>query len=112
MMGGMARDAGLEAMVEEALEDLRVTRKAMFGGMAWMYRGNLVCGARVGHLLVRLGKGNDAWALALPGVTQMMSGKPMNGWVRVPAEVYADDAVRQRLLDAAKAFVMTLPAKE
>ncbi len=108
----MARDAGLEAMVEEALEGMRVTRKAMFGGLAWMYRGNLVCGARVGHLLVRLGKGNDAWALALPGVTQMMSGKPMNGWVRVPASVYADDVLRKRLLDAAKAFVGMLPAKE
>lgn len=64
----MARDAGLEAMVEEALEGLRVTRKPMFGGMAWMYRGNLVCGARVGFLMVRLGKGNDAWALELEGV--------------------------------------------
>jgi hypothetical protein len=36
----------------------------------------------------------------------------MNGWVRVPASVYADDVLRARLLDAAKAFVETLPAKE
>ncbi len=99
-------------MVEEALEGLRVTRKAMFGGLVWMYRGNLVCGARVGYLMVRLGKGNDAWALALPGVMQMMSGRPMPGWVRIPAEVYADDALRTRLLDGARAFVETLPAKE
>ncbi len=109
----MARDAGLEAMVEEALEGLYLTRKAMFGGLAWMHHGNLLCGARMGNLLLRLGKGNDAWALAIPGVTQMMAGRrAMSGWVRVPVDVYADDALRKRLLDSAKMFVMALPPKE
>ena len=30
----------------------------MFGGWAWLLRGNLVCGAREDGLLARLGKGS------------------------------------------------------
>jgi hypothetical protein len=77
-----------------------------------MLNGNLLCGARNDGMLVRLGKGNDGWALALPGVIQMLSGeRVMHGWVRATAAVYGDDALRRRLLDAALAYVESLPGK-
>ena len=44
-----------------------ITEKAMFGGWAWLLNGNLLCGARHDGMLVRLGKGNEAWALATSG---------------------------------------------
>jgi hypothetical protein len=84
----------------------------MFGGWAWLLDGNLVCGARKDGLLVRLGKGNDGWALARDGVGPMMiRDRRMEGWARAGPSAYGDDALRRRLLDAALAFVRSLPAK-
>ena len=65
----MARDAGLEELIREELgERAGLSEKAMFGGWAYLLHGNLLLGAREGSLLVRLGKGNDGWALALSAV--------------------------------------------
>lgn len=109
----MARDPGLEELVAEELADVRgLAEKPMFGGLAWLLHGHLLCGARDDGLLLRLGKGNDAWALALPGVARMISsGRAMAGWVRVPPAVFGDDALRRRLFEAALAFVRNLPPK-
>ena len=109
----MARDPGLEELVRETLgERPDLAEKAMFGGRAWLLHGHLLCGAGKNGLLVRLGKGNDGWALALPAVAPMvMSGRTMSGWVRAGAEAYGDDALRHRLIEAAAAFVESLPAK-
>jgi len=109
----VARDRGLEELLREELGDRPgLAEKSMFGGWAFLLNGNLLCGARSDSLLVRLGKGNDGWALALPGVIQMLMGeRVMHGWVRANAEVYGDDALRRRLLDAALAYVESLPDK-
>ncbi|RDL50886.1 hypothetical protein BLJAPNOD_02012 [Ensifer sp. M14] len=109
----MARDAGLEEVIREELSDRPgLSEKAMFGGWAFLLNGNLLCGAREGSLLVRLGKGNDGWALALSDVEVMvMNGRAMHGWVRAGADAYGDDIMRKRLLDGAIVFVETLPLK-
>jgi hypothetical protein len=109
----MARDEGLEELVREALgAESGLDEKRMFGGLAWLLHGNLLCGARVDSMLVRLGKGQDGWALEQPDVAPMiMQGRRMDGWVRAGAAAYGDDALRRRLLDAALAFVRTLPPK-
>ncbi len=63
-------------------------------------------------MLVRLGKGNDAWALALPDVRPMISaGRPMDGWIRAGPAAYGDDAIRARLIEAALKFAKGLPPK-
>lgn len=109
----MARDKGLEELINDDLsEQPGITAKAMFGGWAWLVHGHLLCGARHDGMLVRLGKGRDDWALKLTGIEPMMSGdRRMDGWVMAAPSVYGDDAVRQRLLDAAIAFTQSLPAK-
>lgn len=109
----MARDQGLEALLSEDLEGERgLTGKAMFGGWAWLVHGNLLCGARSDGLLVRLGKDNDAWALQMHDIVPMIMGeRRMHGWVRMAPEAYGDDALRRKLLDAALAFVRSLPKK-
>jgi hypothetical protein len=109
----MARDPGLEDLVRADLpHDLALTEKAMFGGIAWLLDGNLLIGARGDGMLVRLGKGNDAWALALPDVGPMISrGRAMDGWVRAGPEAYGDDRLRARLMEAALAYVRGLPPK-
>jgi hypothetical protein len=108
----MPRDPGLEELIRGDLPPEAFTEKSMFGGWAWLLNGNLVCGAREDGMLARLGKGNDDWALALPGIAQMISrGRTMSGWVRAGAEAYGDDALRGRLLRAAVEFVRSLPGK-
>ena len=109
----MARDKGLEELVYDELRSTPgVTDKAMFGGWAWLLGGNLLCGARDDGMLIRLGKGNDAWALAITGIEPMLSrGKHMHGWVRADARVYGDDEMRHKLIASALQFVGSLPKK-
>ena len=109
----MARDHGLEELILDDIGGMPgLTTKPMFGGLAWMLDGHLLCGARDVGMMVRLGKGNDGWALELPDVAPMvMSGKQMPGWVRAGPDACAVDDLRKRLLDAAIAFVRTLPPK-
>lgn len=109
----MARDPGLEELVRESLGDRPdLAEKAMFGGRAWLLHGHLLCGARDDGLLVRLGKGNDGWALEHPAIGPMvMRGKALPGWIRAGAEAYGDDGLRRKLIEAALAFVGTLPPK-
>jgi hypothetical protein len=106
------RDPGLEELIEDELGDEPgLSQKKMFGGIAWMHWGNLLCGASDRGLMLRLGKGNDAWALELDGVTQMVSSQPMQGWIHANEDVYGDDELRRKLFAAALDFVRTLPPK-
>jgi TfoX N-terminal domain len=109
----MARNKVLEELLGDDLAQVRgITDKAMFGGRAWLLNGNLLCGARDDGMLVRLGKGNDALALSMPGIAPMiMQGRPMHGWVKAAPEVYEDDAQRRKLLKAALDFTGSLPKK-
>lgn len=109
----MPRDPMLEATVTgdlTGLADLRT--QPMFGGLAWMWRGNLLCAARADGILFRLGKAGGVAALAEAHVNPMMMGdRPMPGWVRLAPQGCGDATLRQRLTDLARAFVETLPAK-
>jgi len=109
----MARDKGLEELLENDLAGIRgLARKPMFGGMGWLLRGNLLCGAREDGMLIRLGKDNDAWALKHASVeTMVMNGRSLSGWVRASAQAYGNDALRAKLLAAAIEFNRTLPKK-
>lgn len=109
----MARDEGLEELLREDLDGERgLSEKPMFGGLAWLLFGNLLCATSDRGMLIRLGKGNDGWALEQPGVEPMvMHGRRMNGWLRAGPDAYGDDALRRKLLDGALAFVRTLPMK-
>jgi hypothetical protein len=109
----MARDKGLEELLNDSLESVSgLTQKAMFGGWAWLVNGNLLCGARTDGMLVRLGKENEAWALQIPGISpMMMQERRIHGWVRAAQEVYGNDALRRRLVNAALEFNRSLPKK-
>lgn len=101
-------------MLADDLRDCRgLAQKAMFGGMAWLLEGKLLCAASSRGLLVRLGKGNDDWALRTAGITSMtMRGRSMSGWVQLAPETCADHRLRQSLLQGAIRFVQSLPRKD
>jgi hypothetical protein len=109
----MARDKGLEELLSEHLVGIPgLTQKIMFGGLAWLLHGNLLCGARHDGMLVRVGKDNELWALKIPGIApMMMKDRKMNGWVRAAADVCGNDGLRDKLLKAALDFNRSLPKK-
>ena len=109
----MARDSGLEEVVREYLEELPgLSGKAMFGSWCWLLDGGLVCCASQDGVMVRLGKGNEAWALEVDGITPFTNGQqPMPGWVLVAPEAFANDALARKLIDGARSFVRELPPK-
>jgi len=105
----MPRDRELEETIVDDLGPLPgLSDKPMFGGLAWMLDEHLLCAVSTRGMLVRLGRGNDAWALEHANITQ---ARNMGGWVWAEPGVCADDQLRRRLLDAAVTFVGTLPGK-
>jgi hypothetical protein len=101
----MAYDEGLAQMLRDDLAGESFIEKKMFGGVAFMFRGHMLCGVHKGGGMFRVGKDNAAEALKVPGARPMtFTGRPMGGMIECDPEVMADDAGRRRLLEFALAF--------
>ncbi|PCI60186.1 MAG: RNA methyltransferase [Kordiimonadales bacterium] len=114
----MAYDEELTAMFREALDGIMdVSEKRMMGGICFMMSGNMIGGAdrtKDGErrFMFRVGKDNEAEALARPGATILeMGGKRLGGMVFVDEE-YCDEAALADWVMLALSFVSTLPPKE
>lgn len=110
----MASDPELEQIIRDALEGLPwLGEKRMFGGIAWLVDGNMLCAAITPGLMARVGKAAEPDMLALPGVEPMGAGaRRMGGWVLASEDAWRDDDIRGQLLSTAMAHVMTLPSKQ
>ena len=108
----MAIDEGLAHLLREDLAGETITEKKMFGGLCFILNGNMVTGTMKSSALFRVGKANDAAALAIPGAYSMIQrDKPMAGFVQLPTEDCGDDARRSTLSAMALAFAKSLPPK-
>jgi hypothetical protein len=109
----MAYNEGLAQVIRDALAGRSgVSEKKMFGGLCFLLDGNMLCGTYRDGGMYRVGRANEAAALALPHVRPMtMTGRRMPGLVDVDAEGFTDDALRDRLIGLALDFVGGLPAK-
>jgi hypothetical protein len=109
----MAYDEGLAQTFRDALADRSgVSERKMFGGLCFMLNGNMLCGTYRDGGMYRVGKGNEAAALALPHVRPMtMTGRPMPGLVDVDRIAIDDDVLRDKLMRLALDFVEALPPK-
>jgi hypothetical protein len=84
----------------------------MFGGVAWMERGNLVVGVLGDDMIARVGPAATQAALQEEGVRPFdFTGRPMNGWVVVAQEALADDEDLAAWVERCRGFVRTLPEK-
>ncbi len=89
-----------------------ISEKKMFGGVAFMLAGNMLCGVHKNGAMYRVGKGNQDRAQELDGVGPMQfTGRAMGGFVDASREALDHDATRAALLEMALSFVATLPAK-
>ena len=108
----MAWDEGLAQLLRDDLADVSVIEKKMFGGLAFLLNGHMICGMHKGGAMFRVGKPNETAALAVPGASPMLfTGKPMSGMVDCSDEACVDDARRGRLMALSLEFVKTLPPK-
>lgn len=109
----MAYDEGLaEILREDLAERPGLGEKRMFGGLAFLLDGNMLCGVHPNGAMMRVGKANEEFALAIPGTRPMdFSGRPMGGFIDVDDDCLADPARRTRLMALALDFVASLPPK-
>lgn len=107
----MSYDPGLAERVRAWFPEEAVERR-MFGGIAFMVRGNLCAGVMGEGLLVRVGRDAASELIELPHARTMMMGKrPMNGWVYVAPEGLAEDPDLTAWLERGLEFVASLPPK-
>ncbi len=109
----MAFDEGLAQRIRECLEDEPgLSERRMFGGLAFLFQGNLGCGVVGDSLMVRVGPDAYEEALALPHAREMdFTGRPMRGLLFVaPAGVEDDDALGGWVERGAR-FARSLPRK-
>lgn len=108
----MAYDEGLAERVTDLTQQLPdLSEKRMFGGWGLMWQGNLLVGVIGDDLVVRVGPDAYEDALRAGGREFDFTGRPMKGWVMVPADAVAEEPELAAWIDRATRFVKTLPAK-
>lgn len=108
----MAWDEGLAQLLREDLAGLPVSETKMFGGLAFLMGGHMICGIHRAGAMFRTGKERYAEALTIPGVTPMRMGdRVMAAMVEADAGAMADDARRGQLVALALSVVQALPPK-
>jgi TfoX/Sxy family transcriptional regulator of competence genes len=110
----MAYDEELAERIRHAVEgEPDLSEKRMFGGLAFLVRGNMaVAASGQGGLLLRVDPADSESLTADPHVSRMvMRGREMDGWLRIdtPALTTAEDL--QRWVDTGVGYARTLPAK-
>ncbi len=109
----MAFDEGLAQRIRELLGDMPdVIEKKMFGGLAFMIRGNMSVGIIGSELMVRVGADAYEETLELPHAREMdFTGKPLKGFVYVGENGITEDNDLKQWVDRGLVFVATLPTK-
>jgi len=109
----MAFDEALAARVRKALTGRRgLTEKKMFGGLAFLLRGNMCCGVVGDELMVRVGQDSHDAAMAAPHVRPMdFTGRPLKGFVYVMPPGLARDRALKAWVTKGAEFALSLPAK-
>ncbi len=109
----MAYDEGLaELMRSDLVDEPGISERKMFGGLAFMADGNMVCGVHSGGGMFRVGKSREAVALAVEGAGPMtFTGRKMGGMVDASDEAVADDERRGMLMKVALEDARSLPSK-
>jgi hypothetical protein len=109
----MAYDEGVAQRIREVLDNRDdVVEKKMFGGIAFMVRGNMCVGVNGDDLMLRVGKARHAELIERAHVRPMdFTGRPMKGYLFLGPEGYESDEDLSGWIDTVLEFVLTLPAK-
>ena len=86
--------------------------KKMFGGIGYLFFGNMACGVIREDLMVRVGKENYTDALLKPDVELFdMTGRAMTGWVIVKEPGYRKESNFKEWVEMGVEYALSLPPK-
>ena len=90
-----------------------ITERKMFGGLVFLVNGHMaVAASGQGGLLARVDPEESDDLIDGHDVVPMeMRGRPMRGWLRVSADLVADDDQLQEWVDRCVAYTAALPPK-
>jgi TfoX/Sxy family transcriptional regulator of competence genes len=89
-----------------------VTEKKMFGGVAFMVRGNMACGPHGDNLLIRIGEEAAAKAMTEKHVKPMMfTGRPLKPFATIEAPGLKTESQLRRWVTMAADYAASLPPK-
>src|SRR5262245_24010465 len=109
----MAYDEGLAERIRGVLRDEpAVSERRMFGGLAFLVRGNMCVGIVGDDLMVRVGPEAHEQLVRAPHAREMdFTGRPMKGFIYVAADGYESDADLESWVQRGMAYVSALPRK-
>lgn len=89
-----------------------VTERAMFGGLAFLVRGNMaVAAGNSGDLMLRCDRADVERHLADGAAQTVMRGRAMSGWLEVSGPETDDDARLSHWVGVGVSYASTLPPK-
>lgn len=88
-----------------------LSEQKMFGGLAFMLHGNMVCGVIKDGAMYRVGKTHEAEAIELGAAPLNFTGRKMGGMVELDAGSVNDSALRTKLTEFSLANAASLPPK-
>ena len=111
----MAYDEDLADRIRELLaDDPGVTEKKMFGGLAFLLRGNMAIAASgQGGVLVRVDPTKSDRLVATSSAHPMeMRGREMQGWLRVDSDAVRTKRQLAKWVGLGTTYARSLPAKK
>jgi TfoX/Sxy family transcriptional regulator of competence genes len=110
----MAYDEDLANRIRELMSgEPKVTEMRMFGGLAFLVRGNMaVAASGQGGLMLRVDPADNEALLEKPHTRPMeMRGRTMDGWLRVDGEGVRTKRQLEPWLRRGVAYARSLPPK-
>ena len=109
----MPFDEGAAERLREVFDGRDViVEKKMFGGVAFMHRGNMCCGVVNNVLMARVGSDGYDAALSRPHAREMdFTGRALQGFVYVDPAGFAEDHELRDWVALCETFTASLPAK-
>jgi hypothetical protein len=110
----MAYDEALASRIRDLIgPDPELTEMKMFGGLAFLIRGNMAISASgEGGVLVHVDpRLSDSLVAESSATVAVMRGREMSGWLRVAAAELTTDEELERWVEAGVAHARSLPPK-
>ena len=111
---GMAYDQKLAGRIRQLIgSDLELTEKKIFGGLAFLIRGNMATAASSeGGAMVRVNPAQSEILMATTKATLVnMRGRDMPGWLRVSADELRSDDQLAPWVEMGTRYARSLPPK-
>lgn len=94
----------------EDASDIR--EQKMFGGITFIWRGNMLVGVHADRLLIRIPREQTEATLKQPRVHPFdITGRPMQGWLTVDLEALKTKTALAKWIERSRSYVATLTPK-